>query len=436
MTAPTPRMLAPDPTFPQRDPLLDPGFVAGRLERALCPEGGELRIAAIERRRVTYRFGTSLRTLHRIRVGGEWQLVSSRSFAAGGAARAFAKASSQEWHTASVAGLPGFALDRELDTVFWVFPNDRRIGDLARVAAPDGTLTAERVPGWTRSEVVGYAPEKAATFRCTTRHGRTVAYAKVYGTDEGARTAAVQSGLVASLSPRPSPVELPEILGYEPEVRTLFQRPVVGVGLATLGEDELSGGFHMLGRAMAALHRLPAPPGVPAFDRLRGARLVEAAETVGRALPGCAGRAGRALTALLRAPAQAGDAAATLHGDLHPKNAVVTEGGLGLVDLDQVALGPAAADLGSVLAWVAHARCLGRFSRTAEQALTSALLLGYRDVAPPPDVEELGWFTAAALLAERAVRAVTRVRTLALANLEPLLGEAADLASGGRRIEP
>lgn len=98
-----------------------------------------------------------------------------------------------------------------------------------------------------------------------------------------------------------------------------------------------------------------------------------------------------------------------------------------LIDLDQTGIGPAAADLGSLLARLERSRIV-QGADTAE--LAAAFLDGYAEVRPTPDPESLAWHTSAALLAEQAMRAVNRVRPEALDHLGELL------ASGHTALRP
>ena len=119
-----------------------------------------------------------------------------------------------------------------------------------------------------------------------------------------------------------------------------------------------------------------------------------------------------------------------LHGDVHPGNAILANGHVALIDLDQSAAGPAAADLGSFLAHLTSERTLGTLSPMDEACLSRAFLRGYATRRDLPHADSLRWHTAAALLAERALRAVNRFRPDALARLRPLLSAATNLLAG------
>ena len=103
----------------------------------------------------------------------------------------------------------------------------------------------------------------------------------------------------------------------------------------------------------------------------------------------------------------------------------MSDRGVVLIDLDQVCVGPAAADLGGLLATLTAARCVGDLSAGAERRLREAVLGGYAEAATPPAANSLRWHLAAALLVERALRSVHRVREAGLDHLDAVL-EAAE----------
>ena len=97
---------------------------------------------------------------------------------------------------------------------------------------------------------------------------------------------------------------------------------------------------------------------------------------------------------------------------------------MALLDLDQVAIGPAAADVASVLAGFRYRRLVGELGAGAERAHAEAVLGGYADAGGALEREALRWHMAAALLAERALRAITRARPGGLAHLSEVLAGA------------
>ena len=96
---------------------------------------------------------------------------------------------------------------------------------------------------------------------------------------------------------------------------------------------------------------------------------------------------------------------------------------VGLIDVEEMARGARAADLGSLLARLCSARILELETRDGVHRAAMALLEGYAPVSPVPELSELRWHVAAAMLVERAQRAVTRLNGLALARLDRLVAE-------------
>jgi streptomycin 6-kinase len=377
-------LLAADPVLPQRDTLLDAVAVGRVLEQRLARS---LPLVRCDVMRVKYRVGESLRARYRIEAGGRTYDVACRAFPAGASEHAFRRACE---HAVPAGALQPIGWEPGLETVFWTFPNDRRL-----------RLSALDAPG---SSLVAYAPEKSATIRLEGGN----AFAKVYAGDEAARTHFLHDRLAALGAPVPP--------ALTSSAHVLLVESARGRSLADVGADDRIRGYGLLGEAVARLHEL-APLDGKAFTRLDPDRLHLAAELVGRARPDAAAAA-HALAARLAGRARDTESdAVCVHGDLHPKN-VLVDAGVTIIDLDQVAGGAAAADIGGVLAGLRYAR---------EDALAAAFLTGYASVRMLPSGRVLRWHTAAALLAERALRAVNRVRPDGLRRLRPLLADAASL---------
>lgn len=372
---------APDPALPARDLLLDPAAVTSHLGVGSC--------ATV---RVKYRIGESLRVTYRI----DAELITVRAFRRGADARAAARG--------------GGRYDAVLHAVWWTFPDDRRLrglGDLFRAA-----------PGrpWTTADLVEYAAERTATVRALDAAGRTAGYAKAYapGTVDVADRAARYTRIAAALGR--DAIASPRALGCWPHRHVLLLEPMPGVRWGDLATAALPAALSRLGRAIATLHRTTPVRGLGRFGRLGVDRVVHSAQLVALARPDVAGRVTALADRLAAAPRRGGDEPVTLHGDCHPKNALVDGDAVALIDLDQAGVGPAAADLGSLLAR------LRQDGDTGE--LAAAFLAGYRDVRALPDETSLRWHTAAALVAERAVRAVNRVHLPTLDRLGDLLASA------------
>jgi hypothetical protein len=397
--------LAHDPAVRHRDALLDPGAVADVIAERLVCNGGA--VVGCERVRATYRYGDSLRVLHRVEVDGDTFHVAARTFPPGRLNRL--ERQLLERAVATDPLRPAAAV-RELGALFWTFPNDRKLASL-----PELPATVADILGRPASlRLAAYAPEKSAVVLCADDSDTPLAYAKLYADETGARAPQLHAHLAAGLARTTAAPRLPQAIGYS--ARTLVVEPADGVPVA---ETE---GFRAFGAALATLHGLVAPPGLPRFERLLPGRLERAARLVGAARPDVR-EAARGLAQTLVGADGGGGGSSVLHGDVHPKNALAADGRITLIDLDQLAAGRPAEELGSALAGLEYRRLTVR----ADGTLGDALLDGYASVRSLPSSRALAWSTAAALLSERALRAVARIRPEGLHSLEALIARADEL---------
>ena len=171
-----------------------------------------------------------------------------------------------------------------------------------------------------------------------------------------------------------------------------------------------------LGAALSVLHAQPTDGFAP-FTRLDPDQLVAAGDLVCAARPDLASVTDGLVGVLLRTAPTPGPNV-LLHGDLHPKNVLVHDNGVSLVDFDEASVGPAAAELGGVLARLWCPRPRDTIDPDTAQAAAEALLAAYDR---RPSRADLLWYAAAALLVERAVRAISRVDAAAIGDLERVL---------------
>lgn len=411
--------LAPDPVLPQRELLLDESKVALRLSY-LLGAGETIAVEQCERQRTKYRIGESLRVLYKIRVNGSWHLVAARTPARND------ENSFQPVHS----GLRSLAYDAETETLFRRYPYDRKIATLNVLEQMPASLSQIGGSTWMRSELVAYTPEKCVTAKCLDRDGSTIAYAKVYGGDEGRQVFEKYRALTATqTSSHKEDQPFAGAIDFSGAHRLLLLEPVPGMRVADLRGGELRRGFHNLGRTLAAFHGLPVPETLPRFTRLDLDGVSKAAMLITRARPDV-GDLARRLSLQLSSEFQQIDALVCLHGDVHPKNGIAQNGRLTLIDLDQAGVGPAATDLGSLLAALRYNRCVGLIGAADERALAEPFLRGYREVRSLPDDQSLRWHVAAALLSERALRSVNRIRPDGLLHLRTLLVQAAAVLRG------
>jgi aminoglycoside phosphotransferase len=399
-------LLAADPMLPQRDLLLDGARVAPLLEQRLGLER-PVELTRCEIARVKYRVGESLRVRYAVETRERRYAISCRAFVAGRSETAYRRALG---HLVPTGELRPLAWMARLETVFWTFPNDRklRLDSLRELPALLG-------PDLRSLHLVAYAPEKSATIGCD-GGGRRLAYAKVYAGNGAGRSLALHERLAQA------GMTVPRTLAAAPSL--LLVAPLAGRPLIELDGARLVAGHRLLGAAVARLHGLP-PPDRARFRRLDPDRVHAAAELVARARPDVA-EAARLVVE--RAKLELEEPMVCVHGDLHPKNVLVRPDRIGIIDLDQTAGGPPSADIGGLLAGLRYARATGRLDPTAERDCAEAFLDGYESVRPLPPPKALRRATASALLAERALRAVNRVRPEGLAALPQLLDEALELA--------
>ncbi len=409
---------AADAGLPHRDRLLDAGEAAARIGRVL---GGGPPVTSAAPVRAKYRIGESLRVVYRVvpRPGDAPRLVTARMFAGGLGPAA-------PGHRAGEGpdGLLAAGRDAELDTAWWSFPHDRRLRGLESLGDPPPL-----VPGWSGSQVVEYAPEKSVTARAHDGAGATVAYAKVFApaTVDGAALAARYTALATALARYGPDVAAPAALARRARRDLLLLQPMPGTGWTRLAPTAVPAAMALLGRGIARLHGLGEPdPALRPFPRLGHVRLMTALDLVVRARPELAAAAARLAGPLLDGPTPSGPPV-LLHGDCHAGNALFDGDRLALIDLDQAGVGPAAADLGSLVARLRWGAVVGELDRDRADALTAAVLDGYATVRPLPPAAALSWHAGAAMVAERALRAVNRLHPLALPHLGALLGAAADL---------
>ena len=402
-------LLAPDPAVPQRDALLDAARMTALLGERLTGAA-----ATGERVNAKYRVGESLRVAYRLRTRAGALTVAGRTFT-GRSAKAFRRAAAT---ARPVGGVPAVLHVPEHDAVFWTFPNDRR---LERLRLLGGGAALDRLVGrpGVRAQLVAYAPERAATAACRDGSGRVLAYVKLHW-DAAERERELAEAASAAVGPDDPRLQVPRVLGASAADGAIVLEPLPGRRLDGLGETELEPALHALGAALATLHRV-APPPERRFDRLDAERLAQAAELIGRARPECRTAAAELHARLLERTGDADAPAVHVHGDANLRNALFDGRRVALVDLEDAAAGPAAADLGFVLAGLLAARVQARTSAGGRAALEHALLDGYAGSAALPPAPCLRWHVAATALARVAVPAVGRVRPAALACLEPLL---------------
>ena len=404
--------LALDPALPQRDLLLDDQKMAAHLS-LLITHGSPSVIDSCEKQRIKYRIGESLRVLYRLSVNGSAHLIAAKAFAG-----PFSETAAGNSEISQCK--PVQFVDSDMGAAFWVFPNDRKIRHLSLLRDKPETLSLALAGKWRRSEGVAYVPEKCATVRCLDRDGQTIAYAKMYAAAQGHGVAETYRQLASACT------HVVKRLEYSQLHHLLLLQAVPGSRIADLQDKQLSGGFAGLAQSIASLHSISIPGHLPRFRRHDLDRLRNCARIIGIARPDVAGVVNE-LDRELRSSIPSAEPLVCLHGDVHPKNGIAANGFVTLIDLDQSAVGPAAADLGSMLALLHYNWRTGLLTHKRQQELASAFLDAYAGSRQLPTQQSLTWHTAAALLSERALRSVNRIRPDGLHHLSQLLNDAREI---------
>lgn len=408
-------VLASDAALPARDRLLDDESMRTLFAEVLA-EQGAMRIDRVVRMRGKYRPGESLRVLFRVWSGARSWLVSGRMRAAG------TETLYREALTRAVACPPLRAVVHvpAMRTVFWTFPNDRRIEPHTTAGIAAHAVRAAGVVDPT-VELAGYAPERALVYRVGQRgSGEATAFVKAYAPGDGVAAGRTLRTLADGIAAAGVDLVIPRVLGVDGDV--LVIEAMRGRHLHALEPGEHADAFVALGRAVGALHLLPSTA-LPAADPFGAPAIGEAVRVLSAIRPDV-GTAVNRLGAELDTRRPAGRARAVIHGDLNSRNWLACDARVALFDLDQASVGDPAIDLGGVLAWMRARTLTGAWSADRERTLVSALYAGYGSVRPLPPPAVLGWHRAAALLVERGVRAITRLRRDQLARLPAILDHA------------
>lgn len=414
--------LAPDPAVPQRDHLMDLDAIARLLSMRLGRHGS-IPIRSCRLGCVTYRPGKRLRVVYQVGIDGrDLHIVASTFRDRSSGERAYQSAMG----TARCSGpLRPVVYDAGLETVFWMFPNDRKIENLPTVAGAEEDLTGLVDRCWVRSRLVDYKPETSAVVGCLDGSDRLIGYAKVHAGDEGERTHRVQKALARLAQGLGSGPRIARPLAYSTRHRTLLVEPIVGTPIGQLTGPGLLAGLHAYGAALAALHCLPLIDiGTGRRDAL--GRLRHKAEDMRTVRPDVEAPVSELLRELRRRWEEAAGGPVLIHGDTNEYNAILQEDHTALIDFERACIGAAGSDIGNFLGTLRYFRSLGLISPGTERAQAAAFTRGYSSIRALPHRESLRVHESAAL-AERAFRSVTRLRGPALPRVPALLEEAKGL---------
>jgi Ser/Thr protein kinase RdoA (MazF antagonist) len=239
---------------------------------------------------------------------------------------------------------------------------------------------------------------------------------------------ATQCNRVAALVALIDGMRTPTALGWARPDRIVVLEPMPGLPWTQLPQHDQPIAMQRFGSALAHVHELPTELSRGPFQRYRSERVRNSAALVGVARPDVDVAAHRLRDQLAAGP-PTHTSEVYLHGDVHANNVLFHGDEVNMIDFDQGGFGAASADLGSMLASLMSVRLVS--PDTAVEGLGAAFLDGYSAVRPLPSTAELGWYTAAACVAERAIRAVNRLNQPVLEVLPQLL-EMAEATLAGK----
>lgn len=422
-TSSPPAGFTTDPVIPARDALLDTASVAEVVGRIYNHEGA---IEACTLRRANYCIGESLRVVYDIGTDGRNFVMSARTFH--DSAEAFRRAQA---NAETVGGMPGVAHDPRTQTVWWTLPNDRRLRNIGTLLDPPRRVRESSGVAWDQSVLVGYAPDRSATARLVDAHGQTSGFAKAY-LDRDALDVAEQYNRVAASVALLDGIRTPRALGWARPDRIVVLEQMRGRPWAQLPTDLRPTAMQSLGVALANVHGLPADFGRGPFQRYRMEQVLSSADLVAIARTDVAAAAHRLRDKLAKGPPSR-ETTVCLHGDLRPDNILFHGDQVHMIDFDQGGSGAASADLGSMLASLMTWRLIDPLESV--DGLATAFLAAYSTIRALPSADELRWYTGAALVADRAIRAINRVHRPTLAILPELLDMAEAVLAGKARVD-
>jgi hypothetical protein len=404
--------LPPDEAFPQLQVVTDPDPMREVLQRELpgCADG-RVHIDSVKIERFQYQPGQLCRICYSLAVRGEGVDPDRRQIWYGvldsrGRARDRYQRELEQSHTDrefARDSAPPLHFLAELDMALWGFPNDPRLKllhalvdrerfvELVQRNARAFGLPAGVRPGALDTRIAKWVPGS----RCVLEHrlfGLAApdaepllhVFSKTYRPPRGGPVFRTMEQLWGSEGRRAGALHMPEPLHFDPELHTIFQRPVPGEHAAQhLHAIDLPALAPQIGRLLAAIHqsKLDDLRSVSPEEELSD--VFKARKMLGAALPEHAERIGR-ITAELRGrlPETFGLLATPVHGAFRLSQMLVADGRLYLLDFDGLLQGNPLSDAGSLAAHLLYLAVKRKLGLADSRSAVASFRRAYAEAAP------------------------------------------------------
>ena len=269
----------------------------------------------------------------------------------------------------------------DINALFYVFPNDNNLpalGMLADTASREHLLRRalkDQPQLWDSTlHALRYKPERRYVARLETAEG-TQAVLKFYAKAEFQPAFAAARRLASK-----GPLQIAPLCGKSNRKRILAFKWLPGVGLADLVErsDATQACLSRIGGALAAFHKQKANGLKVARGRASELALLRSQATViGQLCPHFAARAVRVAERIAGQLVNVPTEHCPVHGDFNDKQILLTDDSVAILDLDEVALGDRAYDLGLFISHLERYSLDGHLKPRVADRLAEAFVESY-----------------------------------------------------------
>ena len=317
----------------------------------------------------------------------------------------------------------------ETEMVVWSFPNDRKLTHLPQLLNLE--FLAAHLPSklallglddsseieTITTEVLHYLPERSCMvrYRLAVKHQSTgesravTLYGKIYRDDIGTQVHSIMRQLAEQMPGSAVP------LGYDPELRTLWQSHVPGEPFLweSLSASDALDLVRRIARCVAKFHRctVRTPCRFDLHDIEES--LLDTIEIAEHAYPDLAGRVTSLVNTLLaqRTSMSWSDALPTpIHRDLKMHNFLISGERVALIDMDSLCLGDPLTDIGSLIANFHLNGIRAGSDLGSTRKIVDVFCSAYAEAVPwAVSRPRMNWFTATAFIHEITRRSIRQL---------------------------